>query len=243
VIIEQVERLHGRIWNGEAKDAPISCSRSAAPSSMASLAPVSVSCSRPKPIPRPTWPWPPDPQSVDALDGERAQQLRRAAFEERLSSGSLRAYLKKLPDFEDVEAEDRAMRHALGFRNFSAALYFFHEWPDPAHAAQLVLERASEIDGNAYYLLDPVARQIEGRHPLAATLLRRAMIDDTLQGAKSSRYKHAARHLLECQSLATMIRDYGTFETDEAFTSRLRASHARKSGFWKQVAEVSGTQP
>jgi hypothetical protein len=184
---------------------------------------------------------------IDALDatghGERAQQLRRAAFEERLSSENLRAYLKKLPDFEDVEAEDWAMRHALGFRNFSAALYFFHQWPDPAHAAQLVLDRASEIDGNAYYLLDPVARQIEGKHPLAATLLRRAMIDDTLEGAKSSRYKHAARHLLECQSLAMMIRDYGTFETDEAFTSRLRASHARKTGFWKQVAEVSGTQP
>jgi hypothetical protein len=111
---------------------------------------------------------------IDALDatghGERAQQLRRAAFEERLSSENLRAYLKKLPDFEDVEAEDWAMRHALGFRNFSAALYFFHQWPDPVHAAQLVLDRASEIDGNAYYLLDPVARQIEGRHPLAATL-------------------------------------------------------------------------
>ena len=172
---------------------------------------------------------------IDALDatghGERAQELRRAAFEERLSSENLRAYLKKLPDFEDVEAEDWAMRHALGFRNFSAALYFFHQWPDPAHAAQLVLDRASEIDGNAYYLLDPVARQIEGKHPLAATLRRRAMIDDTLEGAKSSRYKHAARHLLECQSLATMIRDYGTFETDEAFTSRLRASHARKVGF------------
>ena len=160
-----------------------------------------------------------------------------------MQHADLRAYLKKLPDFEDVEAEDWAMRHALGFRNFSAALYFFHQWPDPAHAAQLVLDRASEIDGNAYYLLDPVARQIEGKHPLAATLLRRAMIDDTLEGAKSSRYKHAARHLLECQSLATMIRDYGTFETDEAFTSRLRASHARKTGFWKQVAEVSGRGP
>jgi hypothetical protein len=120
------------------------------------------------------------------------------------------------------------MRHALGFRNFSAALYFFHEWPNPAHAAQLVLERASEIDGNAYYLLDPVARQIEGKHPL--------------EGAKSSRYKHAARHLLECQSLVMMIRDYGTFETDETFNSRLRASHARKTGFWKQVAELSGTR-
>jgi hypothetical protein len=91
-------------------------------------------------------------------------------------------------------------------------------------------------------LPDPVARQIEGKYPLAATLLRRAMIDDTLEGAKSSRYKHAARHLLECQSLAMMIRDYGPFETDEAFTSRLRASHDRETGFWKQVAEVSGTQ-
>ena len=85
-----------------------------------------------------------------------------------------------------------------------------------------------------------MARQIEGKYPLAATLLRRAMIDDTLEGAKSSRYKHAARHLLECQSLATMIRDYGAFETDGTFTSRLRASHGRKTGFWKQVAEVSG---
>ena len=39
-----------------------------------------------------------------------------------------------------------------------------------------------------------------------------------------------------------MIRDYGRFETDEAFTGRLRASHARKTGFWKQVAELSGTR-
>ena len=77
---------------------------------------------------------------------------------------------------------------------------------------------------------------------VSATLLLRAMIDDTLEGAKSSRYRHAARHLLECQSLAMVIGDYGTFETNEAFTSRLRASHARKTGFWKQVAEVSGTQ-
>jgi hypothetical protein len=43
---------------------------------------------------------------------------------------------------------------------------------------------------------------------LAATLLRRAMIEDTLDGAKSSRYKHAARHLLECLSLESSIQDF-----------------------------------
>ena len=109
-----------------------------------------------------------------------------AAFEERLSAIQLRAYLKKLPDFEDVEAEKRAMRHALDFRSFPTALDFLRGWPDQARAARLVLTRAAEIDGNLYYLLVPAAQLIEGKHPLAATLLRRATIEDTLDGTKSS---------------------------------------------------------
>jgi hypothetical protein len=181
---------------------------------------------------------------IEALDGkgqrEQAQRLRWAAFEERLSSMQLRAYLKRLPDFEDVEAEDRAMQHALGFGSFSSALSFFQEWPDQARAAQLVTARAPEIDGNLYFLLDPAARLIEGKHPMAATLLRRAMIEDTLKGAKSTRYKHAARHLLECASLAPGIQDFGDLETHESFVGRLRAKHGRKTGFWGQLTEPSG---
>jgi hypothetical protein len=102
---------------------------------------------------------------IEALDAagqkEQAQQLRWAAFEERLSAIQLRAYLKKLLDFEDVEAEKRAMRHALDFRSFPAALDFLRGWPDPARAARLVLTRAAEIDGNLYYLLVPAAQLIE----------------------------------------------------------------------------------
>ena len=180
---------------------------------------------------------------IEALDvtgqKEQAQRLRWTAFEERLSSTHLRAYLKRLPGFEDVEAEERAMKYALGFRSFPIALDFLREWPDQARAAQLVLTRASEIDGNMYYLLDPAAQLIEGKHPLAATLLRRAMIEDALNGAKSSRYKHAARHLLECASLAPSIQDFGTFETHETFATRLRAQHGRKTGFWTQTTERS----
>ena len=108
-------------------------------------------------------------------------------------------------------------------------------------AAELVLTRTSEIDGNLYYLLDPAAQLIEGKHPLSATLLRRAMIEDTLDGSKSTRYKHAARHLLECQSLAAGMKDFGPFETHEAFVSRLRAKHGRKTGFWGQVGAATGS--
>ena len=131
---------------------------------------------------------------LDALDAtgqaEHVQRLRWAAFEGRLSVERLRAYLKALPDFDDVLAEERAMEHALRFRDFATALHFFHTWPAHRQAAQLVLDRHAEINGNLYYLLDPVARWLEGSHPPAATLLRRALIEDTLDGAKSKRYRH-----------------------------------------------------
>ena len=104
------------------------------------------------------------------------------------------------------------LEHALHFQNFPIALDFFHQWPAHRQAADLVVARHGEINGNLYYLLDPAARWLEGTHPLAATLLRRAMIEDTLDGAKSTRYRHAARHLAECQAMALLINDYGRFE-------------------------------
>jgi hypothetical protein len=84
---------------------------------------------------------------------------------------------------------------------------------------------------------------LEGSHPLAATLLRRSMIEDTLDGAKSKRYRHAVRHLAECQSLASLISDYGQFETHEGFVARLRAGHGRKAGFWTLAADTAGVRP
>ena len=71
-------------------------------------------------------------------------------------------------------------------------------------------------------------------------LLRRAMIEDTLEGAKATRYGHAARHLLECRGLEAGIGDHGGFETHEAFVARLRARHGRKAGFWSRVEELGG---
>jgi hypothetical protein len=86
-----------------------------------------------------------------------------------------------------------------------------------------------------------VARWLEGADLLAATLLRRAMVEDTVTGAKSKRYRHAARHLAECRSLVPLLGDYEWFETNEAFVARLRAAHGRKTGFWAQVADEAGT--
>lgn len=166
---------------------------------------------------------------------EDAQTFRWRSFERTLNPHQLRDFLKALPDFEDIEAEERAKATALAFPQVHAALAFLIDWPDHALAARLIETRSDELDGDAYYVLTPSAEALDGPHPLAATLARRAMILFTLNNARSTRYKHAARHLLACEAVDHVIDDYGAHPDHQAFVDALRERHGRKQGFWNRV--------
>ena len=114
---------------------------------------------------------------------EEAQAFR--CFQRFFDATHLRDYLKRLPDFEDVEAEERALRFVRASRNFHDALWFLVHWPDLDRAANLVVTRAGELDGDLYEFLVPAAEALDAKHPLAATLIRRALIDFTLTAARS----------------------------------------------------------
>lgn len=163
---------------------------------------------------------------------EEAQAARWACFARSLDARSLRAHLKGLPDFDDVEAERRALDHVEQFPQLIWALDFLVRWPALDRAAKLVLGRSRELNGEAYHVLAPAADALAGRYPLAATLLLRAMIDDTLQGSRTGRYRHAARNLLECGSHAAVITDFGSLETHAVYIARLKFEHGRKVSFW-----------
>lgn len=173
---------------------------------------------------------------IDTLDAlgrpDEAQAARWDAFERRLDPVHLRAHLKRLPYFEDEEAEDRAMAHAKEFDNVHAALHFLLLWPAPGHAAALIEARWDELDGNYYQLLTPAADALETDHPLAATRVCRVIIDYTLQKARATRYRHAARHLTTCERLAVSLPTDGTIEDHEIYVETLRARHGRKLSFW-----------
>ena len=157
---------------------------------------------------------------------DEAQAFRWQCFERALNSAHLRAYLKRLPDFDDVEAKIRRSMWWPNTRTFMRRCRFLVEWPAHERAAQLVLSRNKEIDGDRYELLDPAARVIEGKYPLAAVLLRRALIEVTLRKGRATRYKHAARHVREIDSLNSQIRDYKNFETHDQFMERLKDASA-----------------
>lgn len=158
-------------------------------------------------------------------------------FEHTLSANSLRKYLKLLPEFDDIEVEDKALDIAEAYPHLGATLSFLVDWPAHDRAARVVISRADGLDGNSYYILTSAAETLEARHPLAATLMRRAMVRDALDGAKSKRYRYAARHLAECQSSDAAIDDYGDAPSHTQFVEQLKQKHGRKYGFWQLVGE------
>jgi Family of unknown function (DUF6880) len=176
---------------------------------------------------------------IDVLEAlerpEDAQAARYKCFERSLSASHLRAYLKRLPDFDDIEAETRALDYVERYPNVLQSLSFLVSWPALDRAATLVQRCCRELDGDHYEILAPAADALAGKYPLAATLLLRAMIDFSLTRARSSRYKHAARHLLDCSGLAGSIESFGEYEPHDAYEARLRREHGRKSGFWGLV--------
>jgi hypothetical protein len=137
-----------------------------------------------------------------------------------------------LPEFEDFEAEQRALDHAERCGSLLQAISFLVSWPSLDRAARTVTVRAKELDGDHYELLTQSADALAAKYPLAATLLLRAMIDFSLTKNRASRYGHAARHLREATGLALSIADYAPFESHDTYVSRLRREHTRKAAFW-----------
>lgn len=174
--------------------------------------------------------------TLDALGrADDAQSLRWQHFAATLDAATLRDHLRRLPDFDDFDAEQRALAHALAHRDSHQALAFLLAWPDLPRAAQLVLARHKILAGTRHELLDPAADALDARHPLAATLLRRVMIAATLAASHAPRYRHAARHLADCASAAPRVPDFGTTPDHAAFERALRAAYPRRTAFWDAV--------
>jgi hypothetical protein len=164
---------------------------------------------------------------------EEAQEFRWQNFERTLNAGHLRAFLKRLPDFDDMEAEEKALAYVYHYPDVHRALAFLLSWPALDQAARLAISRAAELDGDRYEFLTSAAEALRDKHPLASVITLRAMIDFALDRARTARYKHAARHLAEAKRLLAEIRDRSPINSHEDYVEDLRSKHRSRTGFWK----------
>ena len=170
-------------------------------------------------------------EALDALGrDEEAQRLRLRFALERLSLPHLRAYLQRLPVFEDGEAEEQALDAVLCHRAFNRALEFLHRWPDHRRAARLILERPQRLARTNETLLQPLAEILEAKGlPLAASQCLRAMVENILWRGGTRDQGRALDYLRHCMRLASSIEDWGTTPHHNAWVADLlgRVAHDR----------------
>ena len=169
---------------------------------------------------------------------DAAQDLRWRTFEASLNPEILREYIAHLPDFEEFDALARAFAYAEAHPHCYRSLDFFLTWPRLDLAAKLVIDHRETWTGQHYGALVPAAEALVHDHPVAATVLYRALLDDILTRARSPAYGHGARYLAkldehEPDELAAMgLTDHDTYRAG------LRKAHGRKTGFWSIVDRV-----
>jgi hypothetical protein len=174
--------------------------------------------------------------ALDQLErGAEAQQLRWKFALVRLSSQHLRDYLKRLPAFEDGEAQERALDLVLQHPYLGPALEFLHQWPDRRRAARLILARPDELVRADEKVLGVVAEALEAEQPLAATLCLRALIESIVEQARSNRYRHAVRYLASCRRLAGAIEAWGAIPDHNSYINELLYAYGHRVGFMNQL--------
>jgi hypothetical protein len=198
-----------------------------------------LDAAQPLPHQTPPGPGPWIDARIAALDqlqrGEEAQQWRWRFGLLRLSSQHLRDHLKRLPAFEDGEAQERALDLVLQHPYLGPALEFLHHWPDRRRCASLILARPAELDRVDEKVLGVVAEALEAEQPLAATLCLRALIESIVENARSNRYRHAVRHLASCRRLAGAIKAWGTIPDHNTYISELLYAYGHRAGFINQL--------
>jgi len=105
-------------------------------------------------------------------DADAAQAARWASFERSLSVERAKAFTRRLADFEDVVAEDKAFAYAAEHADAARGLQFLIDWPALAQAARMIDDRADAIQAPPDQV-ELWAAKLRPRYPAAAQLLLR----------------------------------------------------------------------
>ncbi len=167
---------------------------------------------------------------------DEAQLCRLSGYHQTLDADLLRQYLKRLPDFDDIEAEDAALDFARQSPDADAALGFLLRWPSLERAASLVMERSAQITSDDDDLLLMGAARLGPRYPLAAIVLLRKLINAILMQSRSRDYARAAEYLSDAEHLSAHIDDFAGFEPHKAYVAKLHANFRHRQDFWDLAA-------
>lgn len=112
------------------------------------------------------------------------------------------------------------------------------ELGDSAEAAKMICQNATAVQQESYYAQSDLAKKLNAQEPLAATILYRGAIEQTLAEAKPKNYRHAVNYLKKLQKLEVLIHDWQGQETHATWWTQTHAKHALKTSLTRELKKA-----
>ena len=132
----------------------------------------------------------------------------------------------------------RAIAHALAYPGVLDALMLSGRFARPRCGGSLVITRPAEIDGGHYGMLNHAIDRLEGKHPVATTILLALQDRQRASASLLGPVRYAARDLARAAALAPDSRRDVRYPNACAYFADIKTKHARKTSFWPKVQEV-----
>lgn len=168
-------------------------------------------------------------------DADALRPALWARFAHEPSRETLRELLAGEAPVNRASKRDAAFDHVRVRLPPQGQAEFFAEVGELSAAAAIIVGAPGKLNGDHYDGLVPLAEQLETGHPLAASLVYRALLDSILRRGAPKSYHYGGRYWRIIHELSGRIDDWKGLDPHLAYRERIGKEHERKTAFWRAV--------
>jgi hypothetical protein len=173
---------------------------------------------------------------LEGMDS-KAQEILWQRFKSNLSAHDYLRYLKNADQEQRQTAKVQAIELCMKFPYLSSSIDFLSEVKEFALLEDMVLKNTEQLKNVHSSAFRKISTELAKNNKyLAATLMRRTLVWDILNKAKSKYYKYGVSDLKKSFDFAAQVNDWKLFDNNETFITKLKEKHHRKIAFWSQTA-------
>jgi hypothetical protein len=167
--------------------------------------------------------------------GDEALKTLWNDFSQHLSSNTLENILQLSDSDKHEQVRQKACKIAIEHKDIYSAISFLAQQDQLFTAANLISQRQSEISGEAYYSVLPVAEKLKEQFPAQAWILFKVLTVDILESNRYKAYGHAAGYV---RTMGLLSSQAGIEAKQTEFLEYLKQKHGRKNSFWEKVNRI-----
>lgn len=158
-------------------------------------------------------------------------------FQESYSEYTLKALLKEVGEEKKELYVEQAVSEIMKLTRWSCSQAEFLVYVGALEeASSYILHFRNDLDGNRYGSLLPIAEALDkSEFFLASAMVYRALINSTLERAKSKYYYHGVRYLKKIESRSEKVEDWKGLRSHSQYVEDIKKAHSRKRAFWSQL--------